>query len=58
MKVTFFYIFLLKPYYTSEFEDKETNESTPNMVDKTFEQEVESILDKRTYYYYIQYLVK
>ncbi|CAG8806457.1 7572_t:CDS:1, partial [Racocetra persica] len=52
-----FHISLLKPYYSNE--DKETTELIQNITNETLEeQEVEAILDKRTYYHYLQYLVK
>jgi len=52
-----FHISLLKPYYPNE--DNEATETIQNITNETpEEQEVEAILDKRTYYRRLQYLVK
>ncbi|CAG8674505.1 106_t:CDS:1, partial [Racocetra persica] len=53
-----FHISLLKPYYPSEFRD-EVRKEPPEIATKDLkEHEVEAILDKRTYYCHLQYLVK
>ncbi|CAG8831910.1 9827_t:CDS:1, partial [Racocetra persica] len=54
-----FHISLLKPYHSNEFKNKEITEPIQNIANKTpQEYEVEAILDKRTYYRCLQYLVK
>ncbi|CAG8816953.1 545_t:CDS:1, partial [Racocetra persica] len=53
-----FHVSLLKPYYPSEFRD-EVRKELPKIATKNPEEhEVEAILDKRTYYCRLQYLVK
>ncbi|CAG8836435.1 14092_t:CDS:1, partial [Racocetra persica] len=54
-----FHISLLKPYHSNEFKNKEITEPIQNIANKTpQEYEVKAILDKRTYYCRLQYLMK
>ncbi|CAG8812119.1 6242_t:CDS:1, partial [Racocetra persica] len=52
-----FYISLLKPYYPSEFRDEVRKEHPKIATEDPEKHEVEAILDKRTYYRRLQYLV-
>ncbi|CAG8784238.1 14282_t:CDS:2, partial [Racocetra persica] len=49
-----FYVFLLKPYYPSEFRDEVRKEPPEIATEDPEEHEVKAILDKRTYYHRLQ----
>ncbi|CAG8754581.1 6705_t:CDS:1, partial [Racocetra persica] len=53
-----FHVSLLKPYYPSEFRDEVRKKPPEIATEGPEEHEVKAILDKRTYYRRLQYLVK